>query len=341
MSGFPEQLPDEDFEIALSGAGEADGGPPAAACAPVGPAPEAQTELPGSPHGAEPGAYGTPLFASYQRFAVRPPTRSPNMADLGIAMLLVFFGWLGSGGLLLIALHFHLFGVSTIKQAINDIHYTLGSQAIWYLVSFSGCLLLFPMLWHKSFFAGVEWRIAAAMRMRRRLVSAAFICFVLAMIDGILMPGPSDTPIDQVFRMPGAAWLLFAFGVTLAPFFEELAFRGFLLPALCTAYDWLVEQMRHQPAPWPDPNGKTLWSLPAMAAASLVTSIPFALMHAEQTGYSLGPFLLLVCVSLVLCWIRLSTRSLAASVAVHSCYNLLLFSLMLAGTGGFKHFERM
>ncbi len=51
-----------------------------------------------------------------------------------------------------------------------------------------------------------------------------------------------------------------------------------------------------------------------MVVGSLATSIPFAALHAEQTGYSIGPFLLLICVSLVLCAVRLTTRSLAASV---------------------------
>jgi hypothetical protein len=64
-------------------------------------------------------------------------------------------------------------------------------------------------------------------------------------------------------------------------------------------------------------------------------------MHAEQTGYSIGPFLLLLCVSLVLCWARLSTRSLAASVLVHACYNFMLFFFMLLGTGGFQHLDKM
>ncbi len=40
--------------------------------------------------------------------------------------------------------------------------------------------------------------------------------------------------------------------------------------------------------------------MPAMVVASILTSVPFALMHGEQTAYSLGPFLLLVCISLVL-----------------------------------------
>ena len=81
--------------------------------------------------------------------------------------------------------------------------------------------------------------------------------------------------------------------------------------------------------------------MPAMVVASVASSIPFALMHGDQTAYSLGPFLLLVCVSLVLSWVRLGTRSLAASVLVHSSYNLLLFSLMFLGTGGFRHLDKM
>ena len=78
-----------------------------------------------------------------------------------------------------------------------------------------------------------------------------------------------------------------------------------------------------------------------LIAGSLITSLPFALMHGFQTAWSLGPFLLLVFVSLVLCWVRLSTRSLAASTIVHACYNFMLFSFMLLGTGGFKHLDRM
>jgi uncharacterized protein len=78
-----------------------------------------------------------------------------------------------------------------------------------------------------------------------------------------------------------------------------------------------------------------------MIVGSMMVSIPFALMHGEQTSYSMGPFLLLICISMVLGWVRLSLRSLAASVVVHSSYNLLLFSLMFLGTGGFQHLDRM
>jgi membrane protease YdiL (CAAX protease family) len=88
-------------------------------------------------------------------------------------------------------------------------------------------------------------------------------------------------------------------------------------------------------------NGHPQWSISAMAIAAILTSVPFAWVHAAQTGYSLGPFVLLVGVSLVLCTVRLYTRSLASSVLVHICYNFLIFTVTLVFTGGFRHLEKL
>ncbi|MGA2671736.1 MAG: CPBP family intramembrane glutamic endopeptidase [Terracidiphilus sp.] len=282
-----------------------------------------------------------PLFQSWSRPEFFPPARIPHLGHLLLLLVLALFGLLGAALLTRSALHFHLFGISTPQQAADDIHYALGFQVANYLIAFCACLLVFPLVWQKSFMAGLQWNGATALRLRRRLFSAALLCVVLAIADGLLFQAHNDTPIDKIFRAPGAAWLLFAFGVTCAPFFEEIVFRGFLLPGLCTAWDWAIERSTGKPALPLDAEGHPQWSLFAMAVASVFTSIPFALMHGEQNGYALGPFLLLLCVSLVLCWARLSTRSLAASVLVHASYNFLLFSFMLLGTGGFKHLDKM
>ena len=112
----------------------------------------------------------------------------------------------------------------------------------------------------------------------------------------MLLPGPENAPIDDIFRAPGAAWLMFAFGVTIAPFFEEIVFRGFLLPALATAWDWTMRKEYWQARPRPlDADGHPQWSIFAMVIASIATSLPFALMHAEQTGHSLGSVSPAVC----------------------------------------------
>jgi membrane protease YdiL (CAAX protease family) len=298
----------------------------------------APEEAPPASPAAEPEP---PLFQSYLRPDYISPTRIPHLGHLAMLAVMALLGLLCASLLTRSALYFHLFGVSTVKQAMDDFRYTLGSQTAFYLLTFVASLVFFPLIWGKGLFAGMQWNASSAAAHRWRLMGAAAACFVLAMIDGMLMPGPNDTPIDKVLRTPDAPWMLFAFGITLAPFFEEIAFRGFLLPSLCTAWDWLGEQTSGQAARPLGPNGHPQWSIPAMIAASILTSVPFALMHAEQTGYSLGPFLLLLCVSMVLCWARLSTRSLAASVLVHACYNFMLFFFMLLGTGGFRHLDKM
>ena len=281
-----------------------------------------------------------PIFQSFTQ-PPPPPRRTPNLGDLLLLGVLLLLGAVVSVILFFVAVHFHLFGASSIQQASAEIHYLLGSEAVIYLATFGFALLVFPVFWHESLFAGLQWNGGTALRLRWRLVMAAAVCFVLAWLNGVLIPSPTNTPIEKVFKTPGAAWLLFGFGVTFAPFFEEMFFRGFLLPALCTAYDWVTEKITKVPPRAPVEQGHPQWSLAAMIVGSIATSLPFAAMHAEQTGYSIGPFLLLVGVSLVLCGVRLLTRSLAASTLVHACYNFLIFSIMLVGTGGFRHLDKM
>ena len=280
------------------------------------------------------------LFQQYEPLPP-PPQRIPNFGHLLLLAVLIGFSLLCTGILTQIALHQHLLGITTVQRAESDIHYTLGSEALLYLFTLAECLIVFPLVWHKGFFTGVQWNAATAFRLRWRLFSAAGLCFVLAVVDSLVVPGPSNAPIEKIFHAPEAAWFLFAFGITFAPFFEEAFFRGFLLPAMCTAYDWIVEKTTLRPRLPLTDNGHPQWSIPAMVVGAIATSTPFAAMHAEQTGYSIGPFLLLVAVSLVLCAIRLSTRSLAASVVVHASYNFMLFAIMLIGTHGFRHLEKM
>ena len=275
------------------------------------------------------------------RLEPEPESRIPNFGHLLILTVIALLGFVAAGLAVQFAFRAHLWGVKTIDQAATDVHYTLASMAVLYVVSFSLAFFLFPRLWHKPFFAALQWNARAAFRYRYWLFAAPALCFLLAIVDELVLPGPTNAPIDKMFSNTAAAWLLFAFGVAVAPFFEEMTFRGFLLPALCTAVDWAVSLHTKKPLRPLDPNDHPQWSLAAMIVGSLLTSLPFAAMHADQIANSIGPLILLYCVSLVLCFARLSTRSLAASTLVHASYNLLLFSLMLVGTDGFKHLDKM
>ena len=122
-------------------------------------------------------------------------------------------------------------------------------MAVEYLITLAASLLIFPLFWHKRFFAGLQWNAPAALRRFWPLMAAACACFVLAMVDELLLPGPENAPIEKLFDTRMAAWFLFAFAVTFAPLFEEIVFRGFLLPTLCTACDWFGEKASGSPAP--------------------------------------------------------------------------------------------
>lgn len=336
MSGDPAPMPNE-FEPKAAAESAPEVAPTQEASAPAAPVENLAAPL-DTAAPSQSAENDVPLFA---QFARPPQERIPNLLHLLLLGLLALLGWLTSGIAALVAIHYHMYGVTTPQGAIADIHYTLGTEGLLYIVLLGGSLLLFPALWHKSLFAGLHWNGRAAQERTGMLVGAALACFVLAIVNGKLMPGPTDAPIDRLFRTPGAAWMLFAFGVTFAPFFEELIFRGFLLPALCTAFDWTVERATKRAAPPLDANGHPRWSVPAMVTSAVVVSLVFALLHAAQQGWAIGPYLLLVSVSLVLCWARLRTRSLAASVLVHACYNFMLFAIMLLGTGGFRHLDNM
>ena len=230
MSTFPEQVPhNPEQPLAESPASDPLG--PANTPAPPGEwtaEPEEPTPQPeaSSPPNLEiipaaPPAEDRPLFASYTLpVAIAPrEERIPHFGHLGLVFLLVIFGWFGAGTLLVLGLHFKLWGISSFSQAATDYHYTLASQAAQYVITFAGCLVVFPLIWRKPFFEGIHWNGSIALQRFGRLLSAAILCFFVAMINGMLMPGPTNAPIDQLFKAPGAAWVLFAFGVTLAPFF--------------------------------------------------------------------------------------------------------------------------
>jgi membrane protease YdiL (CAAX protease family) len=280
-----------------------------------------------------------PPFANYPAhpFVVR----TPNFADLLIFALMLLIGFLTMLGTVAAITHYHWFGITNTALLQKSTPFALGTEALLYGVTFACSIPIFRMAWSKSFFSGIHWHAPTAYRLRLRLVGVAVVCNIIAMLGNAVLPFPQHAPIDKMFSTASDAWLLMGFGITIAPFFEELIFRGFLLPAIATAWDWASERLTHRlPRPL-DAEGNPVWSLGAQIFAALVVSAPFALMHAEQVGNAWGPVLLLYCVSLILCAVRLYTRSLASSTFVHATYNFMLFAVMFAETSGFRHLDKM
>jgi uncharacterized protein len=274
--------------------------------------------------------------------APRPASELPTLANtllffaLAIAATLIL-------GVFAIALArlFPAFRHQDFKSLALDARLTIPSQALEYLALLGLAALLFRSIWQRPFWQTLHWNAKVVERRWMLLLGAGL---VLGLINGLasnLLPMPKEAPIlNDLMRSTTGAWLMFVFGTTLAPLMEEIAFRGFLLPSLINFFRWITRQ-KHLPEDLIVPSPPSQPSPLIVPASILLASIPFALMHAEQVSGAWAPVLLIGVVSVVLCIIRLWTRSLAASAFVHATYNFTLFAGMIIASDGFRHLDKL
>ncbi len=215
----------------------------------------------------------------------------------------------------------------------------LASMAIAYVVTLIEAWTFFPLLWHRTFLEGIRWNYATARHNAWRLIPLGLVLGWTVQAISSLIPVPKSLPMDRFFHTRTDVWLITFFGTLLAPLFEEICFRGFLLPAFAIAYDWLA--LPKKPYAYERWRTTVNITLPAFVFSGILTSIFFALVHAEQLAHAWVALFVLFCVSLVLTWIRVRTASVACSTLVHACYNLSVFISLFIATGGYRHLDRM
>jgi len=211
-------------------------------------------------------------------------------------------------------------------------------QAVSYVLTLAIAWVLFPRIWERTFLQGIEWNALAPKRWWYWIMLVAAVMSGLAQFALRFVAEPKSSPLDQILRTTHGAWLMTAFGVLLAPVAEEIAFRGFLLPSLAIAYDWLA--LERTPAGLQKWQSSSMHSRAALIFAAIFSSIPFALMHAGQLQHAWGALGILYAVSLVLSFVRIRTNSVAASVLMHATYNFTVFAVLFIGTGGYRHMEK-
>jgi len=226
----------------------------------------------------------------------------------------------------------HLFARLSALTKAKDLLFAMSMQGALYIVLWALAALVFGLWWH-GFLRGIQWNASAARRRFLLLALAGVATGFLITIAGNYVPMPKSAPIlEDITTSRTGAWVLMIFGITLAPLTEELAYRGFLLPSLINIFRWLQRK---------GSISESVVRLVGIPLSIVLTSIPFALMHAEQVSDSWGPVLLIGCVSVILCIVRLRMRSVAAGVLVHAFYNLTLFTGLLIQSDGFRHLDKL
>jgi hypothetical protein len=259
-----------------------------------------------------------------------------HFPHIGHALLFFTVAWLSlmvAQVITLSAAHIHTEEAIRGHQGLEMV-----GQAASYVVTLLVSWILFREIWQMPFVRGIEWNWLAVKRWWYWIVALGAIVSGIAQMSLHFVSEPKDSPIDQILRTTHGAWMMTGFGVVLAPLTEEIAFRGFLLPALAIGYDWLM--MDRTPAGLERWQRSSLHSRAGLIFAAVFSNIPFALLHAGQLQHAWGALGILYGVGLVLSAVRVRTNSVAASVLMHATYNLTVFIVLFVGTDGYRHMDK-
>ncbi|MBY0507697.1 MAG: CPBP family intramembrane metalloprotease [Bryobacteraceae bacterium] len=185
------------------------------------------------------------------------------------------------------------------KAASSLVPFLLG-YSLWFL----GLFWILRASSRESIRDGLAWRMP-----RQGLAISFFggpLLAIVVSVFGVLLKTPEvDNQIRTWLSADQTSLILTSiFATLLAPFFEEVAFRGFLQPLAIQALG-------------------TFFGI-------VGTAVPFALIHGPQVHWSWQHLLLLSLAGSVFGWIRFRTDSTIGSTLMHSTYNLTQLVSFLA-----------
>jgi len=245
------------------------------------------------------------------------PISSPkpwSLRDLFLFLLFVPIAFLAANifaalGYALIgpAFHWHL----TKEKLATDPFFLLALQTVFYGLMFVFIYVLVVAVHGHAFWAMLRWRRISAGKILTCLVGGALLTFAIAVLPPIL-PDTNQFPLENLFNSRGAAYAIGAFAVLVAPFMEELIFRGVLFG---------IFEARV-----------------GLRFAILITALLFGGLHVPEYWGAWNHMLLIFFVGLVFSLARGRSGSLAPSVFLHVGYN---GSMMIALFLSTQHFRNL
>jgi len=250
---------------------------------------------------------------------MEPPLLAPRfpawswwdvLAVLGFTLFTVF---LFSMAALFIARHIPQLRRMPLADLATDARIVVGAQAAAYPLVLVFIFILVRSKTRERFAQAIRWNWPAVTA-PAFFVGGTVLAIVVESLSNLL-PIPKSLPMDKYFHDATGAYLLAAFGLTLAPLMEEMFFRGLLYPLLRSTF--------------------------SLTIAVVVTAAAFAGIHGAQLGYAWGPILSIFVVGIVFTIVRVRTNSVAASFLTHCGYNFALFTALWVASDHFRHLEKV
>jgi hypothetical protein len=176
----------------------------------------------------------------------------------------------------------------------SDAARTLVFQSFVYIFLVGALYLVIAWRYGEAFLPSLGWTFPIP---NAFLVLAGGPALALALSAlGVFLRAPQDSSqIEVLIKSRASLAAIILFGVVLAPIFEEMLFRGFLLPLLVRSL-----------GPW---------------LGILLTSVPFALLHGAQNHWAWQPIVLIGIAGIAFGYVRYKNGSTTAAFLMHSAYN--------------------
>jgi len=175
---------------------------------------------------------------------------------------------------------------------------TLTYQMLVYALVGGALFLLISGKYQEPFWKALGWTAAFRGAIPSLLAGPVLAVALSALGIAIRTPEVRD-PVREMIQGPASLSLVIVFGVAVAPFFEELIFRGFLFPLVARSV-----------GPW---------------ASILVTAILFALPHGVQNEWAWQQLSIIALAGLAFGFARYRTGATSASFLMHAGYNATQF----------------
>lgn len=198
-----------------------------------------------------------------------------------------------------------------IPKLQTNVVFLLILQLIFYAFLLAYVFFFVRLYYKTPFLSTLKWKKLSGHNIVRYLLGGAVLSLVVMVIPPLL-PEKKSFPLEKMFNSTSSAYAIAAFAIIVAPFMEELLFRGLLFA--------FIE--RH--------GGLTI--------AIVSTALLFAGLHIFEYWGAWNNVIMILIVGMTFSIVRGLTGSLTPSFLLHLAYNGTLMLMLFFQT---QHFHRL
>jgi membrane protease YdiL (CAAX protease family) len=218
------------------------------------------------------------------------PEKKPFWGYLDLALVL---------GLLFAFVAVIMLGAAVFVLAIPSLRHDQGplllpTQLAVYAAVYFSLGLVFRIRHSKPVLSSLGW-CGARFNLLVVALGGILLAFVVSALATLAHTPKVPSPVENLMNSPILLSLFGVMAVTLAPFFEELFFRGFIQPLLTRSL--------------------------GVIAGVLLTAAVFGCLHAPEYSFAWQYAVAVSLVGAVLGWLRVRSNSIIPCTVMHGAYN--------------------